>query len=172
MQQWVISTGSYCKTFKISIFWWWRASGREEGWNGRWRRTKVHKNLRQRASGQRWEREGVRVWGRENEGERETEVMIDARLPPLCSREWLQQKAQNNIPDSLLCFFFLPLLSASQRRWELRSQLCRGYAETASKAGSLTAINKLGLDDRSRERNDLQLTVWAGVIAVDRKQKD
>lgn len=87
--------------------------------------------------------------------------MIDARLPPLCSSEWLQQKAQNNIPDSLLCFFLFPCVSASRRG--LRSQLCRGDAETepASEAGSLAAINKLWLEDHGHERGtlDLQLTI-------------
>lgn len=33
----------------------------------------------------------VCVWERKRE--RETVVMIDARLPPLCSSEWLQQKS-------------------------------------------------------------------------------
>lgn len=66
------------------------------------------------------------VW--EGKRERETVVMIDARLPPLCSSEWLQQKAQNNIPDSPLCCFLSPCISA--RRRGLRSQLCRGYAVT------------------------------------------
>ncbi|KAK5865032.1 hypothetical protein PBY51_016228 [Eleginops maclovinus] len=81
--------------------------------------------------------------------------MIDARLPPLCSSEWLQQKAQNNIPDSPLCFFLSPCVSAS--RGGLRSQLCRGYAETepASHAGSLDAINKLGSEEHSHEDEGL-----------------
>lgn len=70
------------------------------------RKTEVHKHCvcsTERRDGGR-ECEGVCVYGREKE--RETVVMIDARLPPLCSSEWLQQKAQNNIPDSLLRFFF------------------------------------------------------------------
>lgn len=107
------------------------------------------------------ESERVFVCVGEKKRERETVVMIDARLPPLCSSEWLQQKAQNNIPDSLLCFFLSLCVSASRRG--LRSQLCRGYAETepASEAGSLAAINKLGLEDHSHEREtlDLQLTI-------------
>lgn len=37
------------------------------------------------------ERVFVCVWERKRE--RETVVMIDARLPPLCSSEWLQQKS-------------------------------------------------------------------------------
>lgn len=103
---------------------------------------------------------GGRLWEWARERERETAVMIDARLPPLCSSEWLQQKAQNNIPDSLLCFPplspLLPIslslslsplppslslslspspahslsLCVSASRRRLRSQLCRGYAVT------------------------------------------
>lgn len=85
------------------------------------------------------------------------------------------RKAQNNIPDSLLCFFFSlpPCVSASRRG--LRSQLCRGYAETepAQGAGSLAAINKLGSGERGHEREmlDRQLTIWADIIAVEGKQR-
>lgn len=174
LQLWLISTASCRNTFKISIFWWWRASGREvgmqEGGGGRLRCTSSvyeaeSKWLSKRVRGCLW------VWERKRE--RETVVMIDARLPPLCSSEWLQQKAQNNIPDSLLCFFLSPCVSASRRG--LRSQLCRGYAETepASEAGSLAAINKLGLEDHRHERGmlDLELTIWADIIAVEGKQK-
>lgn len=128
LQLCLISTASCRNTFKISIFWWWRASGREvgmqEGGGGRLRCTSSayeaeSKWLSKRVRGCLW------VWERKRE--RETVVMIDARLPPLCSSEWLQQKAQNNIPDSPLCFFLSPCVSASRRG--LRSQLCRGYAE-------------------------------------------
>ena len=80
---------------------------------------------------------------REREGERETALMIDARLPPLCSIEWLQQKAQNNIHDSLLCFF-PPLFSCdSACRRTLRTLRCRGCAETelATETGSLASTS-------------------------------
>lgn len=141
---------------------------------GRWRKTKVHKHCvwgREQVT----EQERVCVCGREKERERETVVMIDARLPPLCSSEWLQQK-KHRITSLTPCsaFFSLsPCVSASRRG--LRSQLCRGYAETepASEARSLAAINKLGLEDHGNEREalDLQLTVWADTIAEERKQK-
>lgn len=106
------------------------------------------------------ERVFVCVWERKRE--RETVVMIDARLPPLCSSEWLQQK-KHRITSLTPCsaFSLSPCVSASRRG--LRSQLCRGYAETepASEARSLAAINKLGLEDHGNEREalDLQLTV-------------
>lgn len=83
------------------------------------------------------------VWGREQVTEqksarmsecgrgreRETVVMIDARLPPLCSSEWLQQKAQNNIPTPLSAFLppsltRSPTLSLSLRlSWRTTSPL-------------------------------------------------
>lgn len=93
--------------------------------------------------------------------ERETVVMIDARLPPLCSSEWLQQKAQNNIPTPLSAFLPPALtrsrlshsLCVSAAGQRLHSQICRGYAETETglEARSWGAINKLGLVDHSRE---------------------
>lgn len=54
------------------------------------------------------ESERVFVSVGEKKRERETVVMIDARLPPLCSSEWLQQKAQNNILTPCSAFFSLP----------------------------------------------------------------
>lgn len=54
------------------------------------------------------ESERVFVSVGEKKRERETVVMIDARLPPLCSSEWLQQKAQNNILTPCSGFFSLP----------------------------------------------------------------
>lgn len=101
--------------------------------------------------------EDERAWERKRE--RETVVMIDARLPPLCSSEGLQQKAQNNIPDYPLCFSpslarrLSHSLCVSAGGQRLHSQLCRGYAETETglEARSWGAINKLGLVDRGRE---------------------
>lgn len=206
----VIPTAARCNTLEISIFWWWRASEgkgeRKEGGGGA--RLRCTNSVYEAEN--KWlsirERGGC-LWEWAREGERETAVMIDARLPPLCSSEWLQQKAQNNIPDSLLCFFsplslslsLAPLLpislsllllppspslspahslslcvSASRRR--LRSQLCRGYAvtELGLEAGSPAAINKLGLDSRSCEREKALSSIKpakAGITAVERKER-
>lgn len=76
---------------------------------GRWRGTEVHKQCvwsREQVTEQESERVFVSVG--EKKRERETVVMIDARLPPLCSSEWLQQKAQNNILTPCSAFFSLP----------------------------------------------------------------
>lgn len=112
LQRRLIPTAARCNTLKVSIFWWWRASeGKGERKEGGRSEAEVHKQClwgREQVTEQERERGGcLREWARERE--RETAVMIDARLPPLCSSEWLQQKAQNNIPDSLLCFFSLSL---------------------------------------------------------------
>lgn len=137
LQLWLISTASCRNTFKISIFWWWRASGREggelqEGGGGRLRCTSSVYEAESK-----WLSERVRgcLWVWERKRERETVVMIDARLPPLCSSEWLQQKAQNNIPDSLLCFFLSPCVSASRRGAPLTAlqRLCWGWAGVGSR---------------------------------------
>lgn len=103
----------------------------------------------------KWLSKSVRTSACGRERERETVVMIDARLPPLCSSEWLQQKAQNNIPDYQLCFSpslasrLSHSLCVSAGGQRLHSQLCRGYAEseTGLEARSRGAINKLGLVD-------------------------
>lgn len=78
------------------------------GARGRWRKTEVHKQCvwgREQVTEQESERVFVSVGEKR---ERETVVMIDARLPPLCSSEWLQQKAQNNILTPCSAFFSLP----------------------------------------------------------------
>lgn len=90
LQRCLISTASCRNTFKISIFWWWRASEKEVGMREKGGGRQVHGQCewgREQAT----EQESERVFARERE--RETVVMIDARLPPLCSSEWLQQKS-------------------------------------------------------------------------------
>lgn len=66
---------------------------RERG--GRRGETEVHTSsayeTKKQVTEARGASEGQTVW--ESRGERETVVMIDARLPPLCSTEWLQQKS-------------------------------------------------------------------------------
>lgn len=136
LQQWLIAKGSFCNTLKVSIFWWWRASQEERREEQKWGAQTVH--MRQRPSD--WAK--VRMSKCERERERETVVMINARLPPLCSSEWLQQKAQNNIPDYPLCFSpslvrrLSHSLCVSAGGERLRSQLCRGYTEAETGAGS------------------------------------
>lgn len=63
------------------------------------------------------------VCGREKE--RETVVMIDARLPPLCSSEWLQQN--HRITSLLPALLFFPSLPASQLADE-------GFAHSSAEA--------------------------------------
>lgn len=153
LQLWLISRAGCCNTFKISIFWWWRAS--QEARREEQKRGAHTVRMRQRASDWAKECEDEQVWERKRE--RETVVMINARLPPLCSSEWLQQKAQNNIPDSLLCFSpslargLSHSLCVSAGGQRLHSQICRGYAETELEARSWGAINKLGLVDHGWE---------------------
>lgn len=102
----------------------------------------TNKRERERERALLRETESAREGGRE----RETALMIDARLPPLCSIEWLQQKAQNNIHDSALGFSPPPpplfsCVSACRRR--LRTLRCRGCAVTglATETGSLASTS-------------------------------
>lgn len=103
---------------------------------------------------------------RERERERETALMIDARLPPLCSIEWLQQKAQNNIHDSALGFSSPPPPASLLLRLCLQTKpphialqrLCR---DGAGDRNGVFGINKLGFkgpEAMKRGTLDLQLS--------------
>lgn len=148
-------------------------SGKEGGGGKKWGAQTVR--MKQRPS------DWAKVWGWASMGEkeRETVVMINARLPPLCSSEWLQQKAQNNIPEHPLCFSpslarrLSHSLCVSAGGERLHSQLCRGYAETetgwSTILGSHQQVRVGG--QRLGISLNLQLSSWADIIAVERVKK-
>lgn len=146
----------------------WEGRGMQEGGGGRLRCTRAEaesKRLSGRVRGCSY------VW--ERKGEREKQWWWST---PGCHHSVAASgcNKKHRITSLTPCSaFFLSLRLSYQTRAPLAAlqRLCWDWAGIGS--SSLVAINKLGLDGHSHEREtlDLQLTIWGNIIAVERKQK-